>query len=773
MKKQNAFFREDSYVHNYQKSNASGWITFLLTIFWMQIGFGQQEFLLPLKTFDGADHSILDEKFEAYTAFELNTEIIRNYVKSQGETASLSLNIGGTETWDLSLEENEIRSEGFVSMTKTDYGYQISKKGDCVTYKGIVNGDPDKILRLVIDDNYFGGFITTEAGKVVIESAGFHLEETVGESSTFIAYETNKVGSPHFSCGTEDILTDPEEPLEPREGVWYGYCDKYNEEWEHKERYLELAAETDCEFISEFGDLTQAENRILELANNADDLYTRAANLRVIVVYIHFWGEPGYCTDIYSGGDANDRLVDMQLYWGNTLHYVHRDHVHLFSGRNLAPDGVSYNSSTCGFDGFINHNQPVYWVDSYSVSDYTGGPGYVFMHELGHALGMRHVCECTLMLGPATSHWGVPCNISCSSLTTEISAENHKNLCRFLNRWNVTYDQPQDICLVDPPVFNYEFDLVVSIDDLIINDINPFVCLGEEMTFTFFNTFDEYDITWSLGPNLELIEGELTDQTIKVKAIGYGPTYVEVTFPYNGVPATLKKEFGIVPPGGIPGPFSFQPIFASITPFEYEVFLGAVYGAEFYNYNLSIYNQNGVQTASSSGTIPNLSPFVVLDLNTCMIAEIVPGNVCGLSNETFTVEVCTPGYTGVPPNQLIAPENEHNGIVITEGRSSSLKNSSYLTIQGHKDIEKKAKQYDKSLLLFPNPTKNQVKLIFSEMLLDAELVIQNVDGKIVLLERFFNKKQLDLDIQSLSDGIYFVRISSPTGHFVEKLIIEN
>ncbi len=763
MKKKILFFDPYSIALKESKPQRFNYFLSVLFIFFSHWSLSQQEFLLPHKTIDATEEAILDAKFEEYTVFELNTSILRNYVKSQGESASFALNIGGTEIWNLSIEENEIRSEGFVTITTTENGNKIDKKGDCVTYKGTVGGDPQKPVRLVIAENYFGGFVTTQVGIVMIESLNNYLTEQEGNSKSFIAYEKSKAIGSTMTCGVDESPILPNPLLEPREGTTYPYCSGYYPEWVDKPRFLELAAETDCDFIVKHGD--NALNVLLKMVNDADGLYTRAVNLRIILVYVHFWGDASNCNDAYSGYDSRDVWYDLQAYWNLNQQHIHRDHVHYFSGRNMTPDGVAASEATCGMDNVLNQNQSIYWLDSYSISDDAGGD--VLMHELGHALGMRHICECTLMLGPAQSFWTDPCNITCADPSTEISATNHEYLCRFLNSWNNIYNRPQDICLVEPPAYNYNFEVILSIEEIILNDIDPFVCLGDELTFTFYNSFDDLGHTWGLGPNLNLIEGDLEEQTIKVETLNYGPTYVEVTFYYYGGAVTFVKEFGVVPPGGIPGSNSFTPLFGMNNPMEYEVFFGNVYGAEFYNYNYTIYNQYGQQIAANSGTTPDLNPFIILDWNTCMVVDFVPENICGLSNETFNVVVCPPGFNGVPPNPLIVEE---------EGNIQTIKGGCYLSkFRDNSTINfsnKFAKEEPKTFQVYPNPASDLITLYIPEHLKVYQLKIRDVHGKNLFIKDLISKEKLEISTHLLENGIYFIVGVSEKAIVSQKMIID-
>ena len=77
---------------------------------------------------------------------------------------------------------------------------------------------------------------------------------------------------------------------------------------------------------------------------------------------------------------------------------------------------------------------------------------------------------------------------------------------------------------------------------------------------------------------------------------------------------------------------------------------------------------------------------------------------------------------------------------------------------------------DKTIVIAPNPTKNNVTVSSKNKILSIQLF--DVQGRILqtVLE---NKNSTTLDISNKSDGIYFLKVTTEVGSSVEKLVKEN
>ena len=69
----------------------------------------------------------------------------------------------------------------------------------------------------------------------------------------------------------------------------------------------------------------------------------------------------------------------------------------------------------------------------------------------------------------------------------------------------------------------------------------------------------------------------------------------------------------------------------------------------------------------------------------------------------------------------------------------------------------------RNIILFPNPTKNKLKLK-SDMELSEHAELNNYLGKLIKKIKIENS---EIDVQDMQEGIYFLRINSSTHKFIK------
>lgn len=72
--------------------------------------------------------------------------------------------------------------------------------------------------------------------------------------------------------------------------------------------------------------------------------------------------------------------------------------------------------------------------------------------------------------------------------------------------------------------------------------------------------------------------------------------------------------------------------------------------------------------------------------------------------------------------------------------------------------------------LYPNPANQLVTIAFNRPISDKKVELYDATGKLVLVKEI-NESVLDLDISSLSNGIYLVKVRLENGYAIEKLVI--
>lgn len=246
------------------------------------------------------------------------------------------------------------------------------------TWRGRVVGRPDS--QVLISDSPAGtfGWVQMDGRLSVISSgAGRGVRETV----------VHAMGDPTvspidwvpFHCGVDESL-HPDVlggSLPPPQGGLAGVtC-----------RVVQLAVDTDQEFLALFGGSVEAAQSYLELlVAAADAIHGRDASVRIQLVYSRLWES----TDPWTASNANTQSTQLRDHWNATMGGVFRDTVHMMSGRDLG-GGFAWIGGLCtsfsyGVSGNLTGFFPTPMVDNSSQN----WDPYVFGHELGHTLGSRH-----------------------------------------------------------------------------------------------------------------------------------------------------------------------------------------------------------------------------------------------------------------------------------------------------------------------------------------------------------------------------------------------
>lgn len=180
-----------------------------------------------------------------------------------------------------------------------------------------------------------------------------------------------------------------------------------------------------------------------------------------------------------------------------------------------------------------------------------------------------------------------------------------------------------------------------------------------------------------------------------------------------------------------------------------------------YNATLDIDPGAAVVTVSTTG---NTSLFVgVYDLNGNYLNHV---NISGTNNSYLTAhEFKNNGIylTGYYRGTANFDPNASSYSVVTTGVDDAFvcKYSMLSTALSDYKVEE-------ALQLFPNPTSHEVQLVASVEIDRIEVV--NSVGEIVLLESTLNIKETRLEVSSLKQGVYFVKLYTKAGLVTKKLI---
>ncbi len=254
-------------------------------------------------------------------------------------------------------------------------------------WRGSVVGDPDSSVFLT--DNSAGTF-------GIVETFGRRFILTTGDprgDRTLVSWATDGPAADliewtPWQCGTANLMGPrPEQgiqsiPTPPMagSGVSGGSC-----------RVVELAIDTDQEYLALFPNEQAATDYAATLVAAASQIYERDCSVRLSLVYSRIWTT----TDPWTQGTTSDQLYEFGNYWFAFMSSVPRDLAHLLSGRSLG-GGVAFIGQACEAAGYglsanLNGSFPTPLQDQSSQN----WDIYVFTHELGHNLGSYHTHDPT------------------------------------------------------------------------------------------------------------------------------------------------------------------------------------------------------------------------------------------------------------------------------------------------------------------------------------------------------------------------------------------
>jgi len=182
---------------------------------------------------------------------------------------------------------------------------------------------------------------------------------------------------------------------------------------------VQIATETDNEYVNALGSATAANADILTIVNQIDGVYVAELGLSFQVVLQNTYaGADPYSTTT----DANAMLTEFRNYWNANRGSVVRDIAHMWTGRDMAGStiGIAYVGVVC--------STPTY---SYGVSQrWTGAPQRYILtaHEIGHNF---NACHSDTSCNPSPS--------SCSNTIMQSSVGTGFTFCQFsrdqINSW--------------------------------------------------------------------------------------------------------------------------------------------------------------------------------------------------------------------------------------------------------------------------------------------------------------------------------------------------
>jgi len=311
----------------------------------------------------------LDETFSNYTLFSINTNKL-NQLKRDENLLTINLSPDTHQDWNIVLEPNDLRAPSYQSVLTTDTGTQIQNI-EVHTYKGYVNGDIDRPVRLTIKDGHVSGYIKDDSEMFFIEPATQFAKNS--NSDDLILYRAADIIDPvNLTCEATHF-EDGMEMVENNGVLKSGDAGCIT---------LELATEADYEYYALHGD--DANELILSILNEVEGVYNTTFGLNIDVVYQSLYtiqNDP-FPDSVSTSGFI---LSQFRNHWEANMDHIDRDLAHMWTGKQM--DGVSIGIA---YTGTVCSSRTFAYGVSQNIGSFAYGRFVLTAHEIGHNFGAQH-----------------------------------------------------------------------------------------------------------------------------------------------------------------------------------------------------------------------------------------------------------------------------------------------------------------------------------------------------------------------------------------------
>ncbi len=322
----------------------------------------------------------LAEALEHYALESVEPSRLRRELDATGR---LTLTLGGS-AYELELEPVDLRAPGYREVIVTAAGEVEIPPGLVSTFKGRVRGMPDSDARLVVDPDLIMGSVEIDGRRFFIDPA-YKFAAGGGTDRLVIYEEQDLQPEPGVSCAMTELqehgksllaeearLAAPEPGSADEMALLLGAAGTT--------RVVEVATDADGEYYALHGTGTNA--YIQGVLNMVNGLYSETG-LVFTLSYQRAFSNPA--SDPYSTCHYAGQWCELWSTWQLSQGSVHRDVVHLFSGKALRSSSGTRIRGYAGLLGTVCN-----LGSAYVLSTPYREAGLV-AHEIGHALGALHV----------------------------------------------------------------------------------------------------------------------------------------------------------------------------------------------------------------------------------------------------------------------------------------------------------------------------------------------------------------------------------------------
>ncbi|MEZ5029787.1 MAG: PKD domain-containing protein [Saprospiraceae bacterium] len=327
---------------------------------------------------DLAESNVMPE-VATYQVYSLDLNALNTYVKSNPQRADLTIQLGDMNL-PMTLFPNPVRKANYKMFLSTANGVIELPKRPSNTYAGEMQTSQGGEVRVLVDQDYFGGAFALNGTTYMIEPLWYYLPNA--SKDLIVVYEADLAESiQEMGCGTDVTLhqhdeegLDAPDPDGELSGSIGNAC-----------KQVEYGAACDWSFYNKYGGASGAQNRIDVIMNLVAGLYNNGQLQHTYEFdIVEYWfSDCSTCDPWTTSNDAGTLLGSFRS-WGNSGGFSEdNDVAGLWTNRDFAGStiGIAYLNGVCNSFGY------------HCLQDWTSNQTLMRVmvaHEFGHNFSCDH-----------------------------------------------------------------------------------------------------------------------------------------------------------------------------------------------------------------------------------------------------------------------------------------------------------------------------------------------------------------------------------------------
>jgi len=191
-----------------------------------------------------------------------------------------------------------------------------------------------------------------------------------------------------------------------------------------------------------------------------------------------------------------------------------------------------------------------------------------------------------------------------------------------------------------------------------------------------------------------------------------------------------------------------------------------------YELNQQIYTKTGVYTQNLKNYLGcdslitlNLK-IITLDTSILVTSNSLVSNAIGANYQWINCDLNNSPISGENTNAIIPTKTGNYAVILEENGCKDTSNCYLFVVSGVNDL------IDHQLIIFPNPTKGIFTIKSQSEFKDAQIKVYNNLGQLILQQKNPTSKEIMIDLNAFSSGIYLIQLNDIENQYLAKVIKE-